>query len=346
MTLIELLTAFSIFTLMLAGMVALTVGTLNGWRAGERRKQTYERAQRILERIQTDLRCAYVDEDWVGDAATGARTRPAQMRCALDETGRQELALTRAVTAGPPDPAPARRGSRGSTTTEQTVVLSEVLYRLDPRKPTLWRAERPFDRADVRRQRSLLGPAGRDPQGAAPLDEGVLHLEFRFWSTHTRQWETSRRPGDGGPSLLWDSSRELDGFFLKLTARDVDQSLQPRAVPHPPEFVLPRIVRVMLVLASGDEGAGTRLAQDLQPADRQLVVEDSRAVPDAPGYLRVEDEWIAYDRKEGRTIGISARGADRAHKSGGGAHPAGAPVQGGELFVTDVVIPAARDPRP
>ena len=93
MTLIELLIAFAIFTMMLAGMVALTVGTLQGWRSSERDKDTYERAQRVLRQIQEDLLCAFVDDAWIEDPVMG-RLRYAQMMCESDDSGRQQLSFS------------------------------------------------------------------------------------------------------------------------------------------------------------------------------------------------------------------------------------------------------------
>lgn len=337
MTLIELLIAFAVFTLMLAGMVALTVGTLDGWRRSERGKDTYERAQRVLRQVTEDLRCAYVDDDWIEDPALG-RLRYAQLMCEPDEFGKQQLTLVRAVTPDPPA-APRGVGPRPNPVGAY-LALSEVHYRLDAERATLWRIEQPFDRLDLRRDRSLFNERNRRPEAGVPIDNGVLHLEFRFWSQLTKQWETTKTDRDGGPAVEWDSSRrELNDFFLGMRARNP---------ADPAQFVMPRLVRVILVVepVTGEE-RGTLLASDLGPTDREMRVEDSRPIPDPPGYLRVGGEWIEYDRKEAHVIGIKRRGLDAVRRRGEKpVHPAGTVVHYGETFVADVVIPLARDAKP
>ena len=343
MTLIELLIAFAIFTMMLAGMVALTVGTLQGWRSSERDKDTYERAQRVLRQIQEDLLCAFVDDAWIEDPVMG-RLRYAQMMCESDDSGRQQLTLVRAVQAdGPPQP---RAAGQRYNAVDAYQALSEVHYRLDAESGTLWRIEQPFERLDTRRDRSLFNPRNREPGSRAftdlgvPVDNGILHLEIRFWSQLTRQWETAKTDRDGGPALEWDSSRrELNDFFLGMRVRNP---------ADPPQFVMPRLARVILVFEPvTGEARGVPLAADLGPTDREMKVEDSRPIPDPPGYLRVGGEWIEYDRKEAHAIGIKRRGLDAVRRRGEKpVHPAGTTVHYGETFVADVVIPTARDARP
>lgn len=337
MTLIELLIAFAIFTLMLAGMVALTVGTLRGWRQSERGKDTYERAQRVLRQVQEDLRCAHVDDDWIQDPARG-RLRFAQLLCRADAFGQQELTLVRAVPpAGPVQP---RRAGGNYNAVDAYQSLAEVHYRLDAERGVLWRFEQPFERIDVRRDRSLFTERNRRPEDGVPLDNGILHLEIRFWSQYTKQWETTKTDRDGGPALEWDSSRrEINDFFLGMRVRNP---------ADPPQFVMPRLARVILVIEPvTGEARGVLLAADLGPADREMHVEDSRPIPDPPGYLRVGGEWIEYDRKEAHTIGIKRRGLDAVRRRGEKpVHPAGTIVHYGETFTADVVIPSARDAGP
>ena len=324
-TLIELLIAFAIFTMMMAGMIALMVGTLQGWRASERGKDTYERAQLILRQIEEDLRCAYVDEAWVEDPNLG-RLLPAQLRCEPTATGDQQLALV-------------RTGTRGSAAVGRTYAnLTEVMYVLDPERNTLWRAEQPFDRTDRRKRRSFLrSDAATEPafrNAAVQMDNGVLHLEFRFWSQVTRQWEPSRKPRHGGPSLIWDSSRrELNDFFMARRGGRVDD---------PADFVMPRMIRIILVVEPiTGEGRGTILTEPLGPRDAALHVEDTRALPDPPAFVRVSGEWIEYDRKEPHRLMIARRGGGTRSST----HDSGTTVHFGVLFITDVVIPLARDAR-
>ena len=225
-------------------------------------------------------------------------------------------------------------------------ALSEVHYRLDAESGTLWRIEQPFERLDTRRDRSLFNPRNREPGSRAftdlgvPVDNGILHLEIRFWSQLTRQWETAKTDRDGGPALEWDSSRrELNDFFLGMRVRNP---------ADPPQFVMPRLARVILVFEPvTGEARGVPLAADLGPTDREMKVEDSRPIPDPPGYLRVGGEWIEYDRKEAHAIGIKRRGLDAVRRRGEKpVHPAGTTVHYGETFVADVVIPTTRDAKP
>lgn len=339
MTLIELLIAFAIFTVMIAGMVALMVGTLQGWRSSERGKDTGERAQRILRQIERDLRCAHVDDQWIDDPAAG-RLRYAQTLCAPDATGRPQLTLVRAGTQGA---AAARQAGQRYNAVDAYLSLTEVHYGMDPQKAgVLLRSEQSFNRFDVKKDRSLFSEKARRSAAlaslAAPVDNGVLHLEFQFWSAATKEWTTSKGPTAGGPSLLWDSSRrDLPEFFMTSRMRDVAEA---------PDFVMPRTVRIVLVLEplTGSE-RGTILTEPLGPGDRQMTVGDGREIPDPPGYVAVGDERIAYDKKEGSVVRISRRGGGGGKKAEAVSHAVGERVRYGQTYISDVTIPLARDPR-
>lgn len=339
MTLIELLIAFAIFTVMIAGMVALTVGTLQGWRSSERGKDTSERAQRILRQIERDLRCAHVDDQWLDDPAMG-RLRYAQMLCAPDGSGRPQVTLVR---VGAQEAASSRRAGKRYNAIDAYLSLTEVHYGMDPQTAgVLLRSEQVFDRFDVKKERSLFSERARRSGAAAglaaPVDNGVLHVEFQFWSARTQQWETTKGPTAGGPSLLWDSSRrDLPEFFMTSRLRDVTEA---------PDFVMPRTVRIVLVLEplTGSE-RGTLLTEPLGPGDRQMTVADGREIPDPPGYVAVGSEWIAYDKKEGSVVRIGRRGGGGGKKGEAVAHGVGERVRYGQTYISDVVIPLARDPR-
>lgn len=339
LSLIELLIAFAIFTVMIAGMVALMVGTLQGWRSSERGKDTSERAQRVLRQIERDLRCAHLDDQWIDDPSVG-RLRVAQLLAAPDASGRPQMTLVRAGTQGA---ASTRRAGARYNPVDAYVSLTEVHYGMDPRKAgMLLRSEQVFDRFDVKKDRSLFSEKARKSGApanlAAPVDNGVLHLEFLFWSARTQEWSTSKGPTAGGPSLLWDSSRrDLPEFFMTSRLRDVTEA---------PDFVMPRTVRIVLVLEplTGSE-RGTILTEPLGPGDRQMTVADGREIPDPPGYVAVGSEWIAYDKKEGSVVRISRRGGGGGKKGEAVAHGVGERVRYGQTYISDVVMPLARDPR-
>lgn len=346
LTLIELLVAFGIFVLMIAGLVAFSASNLDNWRASESRKDTYERAQILFAQVEDDLRNAFIDEEI--ETAGVARLRPAQFFCDQDKEGRQKLVFTRTVKPLPPAPgkAPPPLGVLTSTPLDVYAPLVEVAYLLDPENRTLWRAEQPFERSSSTsffEPRNLDLKSKRFKDAAAVLDNGVVHVEYRFWTQLTNTWNpkfkptfSSHRKEDSGPSLVWDSTRvQITGFFARTQ--------KPPGPQDPADYILPEFVQVRLVLEpQARESRGAPLAQPLAPSANEMTIDDTRMIPDGPGFVRIGREWIEYTEKTASTLKLGRRGMSGQNLP---TYPTGEPVHFGDPFAADVRLPAFREYR-
>lgn len=344
-TLIELIIAFAIFVMMIAGLVAFSSSNLENWRASESRKDTYERAQIILRQMEDDLRNAFIDEEVV--LSGGNRLLPAQFFCDKDDDGRQRLVFVRTTTAAP---APtkgsplAALGGFSAVPVDAYAPLVEVAYLLDPETRTLWRAEQPFERNEGRSfftPRNLDLKATRFKERAQVIDAGVTHLEWRFWTQFTSAWDGKLRltdkvsgKSDSGPSLTWDSTRvRLQDFFAR--------NQKPPGMHEPPNWMLPEFVQVRAVLEpQARELAGVALTAPLKPADDAMQVDDTRIVPDPPTFVRIGREWVEVLEKTPTSLKVGRRALSGQKIP---TYEAGTVVHFGDLFTGDVAIPAFRE---
>lgn len=355
MTLIELLVAFVVFLMLVSMLVALATSGLRTWESGENRKDIYDRTHSVLRQVSSDLRSTFADPQWF--VLDGTRLPHAGMYCDADSRTRvQRLRFVRAgedrrLRPGANDPA-RDLGQRYYTD------LWEVAYLLDPpgQPKGLYRGLRPFTRGqtsilDAQVIEAPTSPAWRD--AFRLMDPGILWISWKFWTQYTTVWDekvplkearrllkqVDTKQGElvkVGPSLVWDSSRSrISSFQPFYRPLDVDD----------PDFVYPEIVQVLVEVearASGTESV--RLASPLEASSTSLHVSDTRQLPDAdsatPRYLRIGDEWIEYRGKAGSEVAVSRRGARGTTAA---SHPLGSPVRFGEVFLTDVPIPAYRE---
>lgn len=343
-TLIELLVAFGIFVLMVAGLVAFSASNLDNWRASESRKDTYERSQILMAQIEDDLRNSFIDEEILVAGVT--RLRPAQFFCDMDKEGRQRLAFTRSIKPLPVSPGKGLQALGGLTGTplDAYAPLVEVAYLLDPESRTLWRAEQPFERTATTsffESRNLDLKSARFKAAAAALDTGVVHVELRFWTQLSNTWNprfkptySSHKKEDSGPSLIWDSTRtQLTAFFARTQ--------KPPGLHDPANYVLPEFVQVRVVLEpQAREVRGVPLAQPFTGNANEMVIDDTRIIPDGPGFVRIGREWIEYKEKTSNALKIGRRGGSGTSLP---TYETGTPVHFGDLFAVDVRIPAFRE---
>lgn len=360
MTLLEILVAIGIFSMIGATLVMLLNQAVKGWRAGEARREAFEEAQTILRIVREDLQNAFL----TAPALKKGEVR-GKMVCDYDEAGRQRLALVRTLASearhpiaslagtalwadehldGDRDWAQAKEGRL-----QATAGLQEVLYAFDPKDPTLL----------LRGTRSPPGGPGTlfavdvvdDPEklqaAARPLSSRVLFLGFRFWTQHTKSWDGTSRPTPGdirsGPAYEWDSTRALlepppglpdDAFRFFRGAGSLED---------PGDDILPERVEVTLVVAEDyPAGPWTFLEAPLAADAEAMQVRDTRRFADRLPWVRVGAEWIR----------VKIGGANRLLVEPGGRggrgtlpaeHPIGADVTTGRTFRMVVAVPAARE---
>lgn len=340
MTLVELLVAFMVFSLLITALVTLTNVSLDGWSRGEQRKDVYDRALILLDTITDDLRNAYSENEIFSDGQQ--ELQPAAFLCDFDAAKRQRLRFVRTGTprmgrVAPPSDAVERFPAAAYGD------LWEIAYVMDPaaeKSSILWRAVRPFDR---RVGPTLLRTTGYDrqiPELFRPLEKGVLHLGFRFWTQYTTSWDDRaqiRQVGPGskavsGPEVRWDSTRVREKAF-HFHRKEADR--------ENPDFVYPEIVQVTVVLESTvSAAAGLRLVEECNAAAASLRLNGTQGLPDAPAMVKVGAEWIEYGGKTITELTSLSRGQRGTAKL---SHLAGTPVRFGETFSTEVRIPAFRE---
>jgi hypothetical protein len=343
MTLIELLVAFVILLMLVTALVTLTTRSLETWTSGETRKDIYDRGQVVLDLISADLRNVYAENEWFLD---GVKALPAPaLQGDMDKNNRPRIRFVRTG-----NPAVMRVPSgRPATILAPNYYgpMWEVAYVMDPdpNKNILYRGVRGFDR---RKSGTLLNPieysSATDTlftSAFTPVEFGVLHVGFKFWTQFTTTWDDSvpirevakgRAKQSSGPEKRWDSTRKDDrSFHFYRKSNDL----------RDPDFVYPEIIQVSVTIEAGSPDLhGVKLGDPCDERSTFLHLTHTRGLPDAPGMIKVEGEWIEYGEKSGSDLGTLRRGQRNTKAV---MHPVGAPVHFGETFVTEVRIPTYRE---
>jgi len=342
MTLVELLVAFMVLLMLIGALVALTTRSLETWSTGEGRKDMYDRAQVVLDSIVRDLRNTYVENEIFDDGRKELQVplfgsdpdRAKQQRIWFVRTGN-----------------PAVMGTGGPVNRPRTQLpimqygeLWEVAYMMDPdpAKATLYRGQRSFDRQVGG---NLLHPSEYDDvsrplfaQCFRPVETGILHVGFKFWTQYTTTWDESvplthvapNSKAKSGPQLIWDSSRVDKRFKLHRT---LDRSNL--------DFVYPEIVQITVHVESGSpETSGVRLGEQIDDRSSTLRLTHTRGLPDAPAMVKIESEWVEYGGK-----GLNDLSEVKRARRGTVAvsHAAQTPVRFGETFTTELRLPVYRE---
>jgi hypothetical protein len=342
MTLVELLVAFMILLMLVGALVALTTRSLETWSTGETRKDMYDRAQVVLDSIVRDLRNTYLENEVFED---GRRELQVPLfACDQDRVKQQRLRFVRTGN-------PAVMASGGAVNRPRYVMpimyygdFWEVAYVLDPdpAKSILWRGQRYFDRQPTE---NLLRPADYDDpsrplftQCFRPVETGILHVGFKFWTQYTTTWDESvpithvmaGSKQKSGPETIWDSTRIDKRFKLH---RNLDRTNI--------DFVYPQIVQITVQVEAGSpETSGIRLAEQIDDRNSILRLTHTRGLPDAPAMVRLESEWVEYGGKTLQELTEVRRGRRGTAAT---SHAVQTPVRFGEVFTTEVRIPAYRE---
>ncbi len=343
LTLVELLVAFVVLLMLIGALVTLTTRSLETWTSGETRKDMYDRAQVALDLLSSDLRNLYAENEWYTDGMKALP--PPALQCDLDKNNRPRIrfvrdgnpALMRAPVANPPTiVAPNYYGP----TWEVAYVLDP-----DPEKNILYRGIRGFDR---RRTGTLLNPVEyssvTDPLftgSFTPVEYGILYVGYKFWTQFTTTWDErvpvrstvkGRSKQECGPEKRWDSTRKDDrNFYFYRKSTDLKD----------PDFVYPQIIQVTVTVESGSPDLhGVKLGDAADERTTYLHLTHTRGMPDAPGLLKIDGEWIEYGEKSGSDLGQLKRGVRHTKPA---AHAANAPVHFGETFTTEVRVPVYRE---
>ncbi len=195
MTLLEVLVAFVIFTMLVTALVTLATAGLETWSGGEQRKDVMDRAQRLLDQIADDVRNAYSDQIWHVDAM-GNEYKHAGFTCDADPQKVQRLRFVRSGHLSRVNADPDIRVRAPQLPDLNYTQLWEIAYVMDadPKSGRLWRGIRTFDR---RNRESILNAdeigntaSNFFRQNFRAVDTGILWISFRFWTPYTNTWAT------------------------------------------------------------------------------------------------------------------------------------------------------------
>lgn len=339
MTLVELVVAAGLLSILLAALLALMDDFLSLWDKSEVRRATIEESAGVVELLAADLaglepgargdllaEWAFFDTD--GDG--------------VEESGWPRLRLVRHAT-----PREIELAQAGRETAFTGQGLFEVVWAVLPARAqapnvdlraegVLWRGERLlgdpesvsfFDDAYLSKRGYPAPGTTQDVSG------GVLWLSLVF-ATQTSNlhgaWRLGQEIADVRPS--WDgwmkgranSERHEWNEFGAGLVRPADRPL------------LPRRVRIELELErERDLKRRTRLSKLVEPGDDALPLDDvSRAPRERGRHVRVDAEWMEVLGASGSTLTVrrGARGTRPA------LHKSGALVHHGETVVRDVPL--------
>jgi len=342
LTLIELVMAAGLLTLIMIAVFSLLDGSLDLWRKSETRRNLGEQAGGVMELLARDLAALEPGErgdllaDWVRfdtDANGMVETGWPRLRMVRQASAAEVAALS----AGSEIPPPI-----GPALLEVAWVVTPASGAQDARaEGVIWRGQRLLGRAGGE---SFFDPAflGRDHRPApGALEEvtgGLLWMGLLF-ATQTSivhdGWKV-------GPELehaatSWDAwSRQRPD--LTLHVYNEAGAGMPRVEGRP---LLPRRVRVELEFERPvDRKRRPRLALAAAASDAVLVLDDAtRLSAEAGAHVQVGGEWmkirdVSRDRV---TVQRGRRGTEPL------VHPAGAMVHWGPAVVREVPVRLYRE---
>ncbi|MCA8921507.1 MAG: type II secretion system protein [Planctomycetes bacterium] len=370
-TLLELLVATAVLSILGLALMVVLRGGLATWRRAEARRASFDAGQAVLRQLREDLLCA------VGPYETSEPYGQVDLRlvCDADERGRTRLFLTRAIKGESEHPVLGLAGNavasdgvydyRADTDEARhdrlraTGGTAEVAWVIDD-QGVLYRGVRApvgppgslFGDVDPYELAPLWSPdaAPEDPSAQAPsllrpFATEVLYFEVRFWTQFTTSWDLkypcSKVKDDSGPTLHWDSTRAILQPPEGLRPDEFDFFVGRKSLDDPRDDVLPEKVRVTLVIREAPEaGSSTYLSATIGPREQSLPVQEPGRLQEGGGYVLIDDEWIRYSEVSGGSAVVSERGARGTAPA---EHGLNSVVEVGRQFVTVVALPGGRE---
>jgi len=362
LTLVELLVATAIFSVLGATIVFFLRQGLATWRAGETRRGAYEEAQAILRQVREDLGGAFVR-----NPAVPGEDPTVRFICDFDAHGRQRIAFVRTL---PREAAHPIAGLAGNMTAAMqdldgrddlkeglagdlraTGGLLEVAYVMDPRGgDVLYRGEH----APPGGEASLLVAQNVESEERVralftPFSSRVLHLEMAFWTQYTRTWDDATPPltrprigARSGPAFIWDSTRAILPDLPGAQADEFRFRRGPASLVEPADDIFPERVLVTLVVAEeGPAATETILTQPLAADGREAKVLSTRGFEARGPFVRIGREWVKVEKVlDDGTLKLP-RGSRGRRGTLPADHKAGTTVVAGRTFSAVVEIPAS-----
>lgn len=342
-TMVELLLAVGLFSLLLVALLKLVDTALTIWERTDQQRELGEVAGAVMELLaedvqaleggaRGDLLCDWALFDLDADGVNGMP--------------RPRLRLVRHVgAAGIARLAPRTPGTDLETFERARV---EVVWALLPSET---RGEEGLPGRLVRGERlaeddatlsffdlAFFGASGKPVPGAtADVAGGVLWFEPWF-ATQTSVlhdgWSLGDDLDDCGASWdAWTRARPQDEF----TALNRPAAGMPVAKDVP---ILPRRVRLVLELERpADLRRRTTLAAEVGPEAASFLVRDAARLPEQGRHILVGDEWMLVQGVSGERVTV-ARGQRGTRPL---LHPAGALVHHGHRFEREIPVDLVRE---
>ncbi|MBI2922058.1 MAG: hypothetical protein HYY18_13315 [Planctomycetes bacterium] len=326
----ELLVSIAIFILLGILLVTLLSNGVGIWSRGEVRRDAYERAAILFDQFRADISCATIHRE---PEAAGYHPN---FTCFPDPLGRPRFYFTRVGAAVNPVPTQVPKDPEDTVlfTPADPFARHEIFYVFDPDPAVhrLYRGQFAFN-ADPK---MLPSKQWTDPNfvqnQCSLLMEGVLYLGFRFWSQDTDAWSPVQ--GEQGPEPRWDSTRFLDKAFALRRQNLLADDVLDDIVPHRVE------VTVTLERPGATDLAASTLKSSVDSNTTSLPASLLPLFPEGPGFVRIDDEWIAYESRTSSGLSGLTRGARGTNAA---AHEKGAALRWGDTFTTVIAVPGYKD---
>ncbi|MED6336107.1 MAG: hypothetical protein VYE81_11985 [Planctomycetota bacterium] len=342
LTLVELVLATGLLTVLMIAVFSLLDGSLDLWRRAEMRRNLSEHAGGFLELLATDLRSLEPGArgdmlvEWVRFDADGD---------GLAETGWPRLRLVRQasaaevarLTAGDEEPF------TGPATLEVCWAFTPASGGVDARAEGIaWRgAHLVLDES----RRTFFDPgffnATTHEPDAGELEDvtgGLLWVGLRF-ATQTSIVHDGWDVGD----RLEHAATSWDGWNRERPDTSVHPFNEPGAgMPEADEHpLLPRRVRIEIELERAvDRKARTRLTVHLAASDSTFTVDDPTRIPRGDdAHVNLDGEWMRVTNVSGKRVTVrrAQRGSEPV------SHEPGAMVHWGARVVREVPITLYRE---
>ncbi len=344
-TLVELLLAVGLFSILILALLRLVDTSLTIWGRTDETRELSEMSAMVLDLLAEDVHALEggprgdLVADWVlfdldQDGVTGAP--------------RPRLRLVRNVDAADLERLVPRPEEGASTAETFERGLAEVGWAWLPGGSsgdgrvlgTLWRGER-----DVSERETLsfldpgfFGPSGKPPPGSLhEITGGVLWFNAWF-AGQTSVVHSAWQLGDGlsDCSASWDAWRK-ERPNAELHAFNLPAAGMPRAKDVP---LLPRRIRVELELErEHDLRLRTRLAEEVLVDATQILVQDGRKLPPRDALVLIDEEWMRVLAVQGNRLAVErARRGTRAT-----LHPPGTLVHHGWRTVREIPVSMTRE---
>jgi prepilin-type N-terminal cleavage/methylation domain-containing protein len=376
-TLIEMVTAAAIFSILGAMLFSMVRTGMTMWREGEVSRTRIERAVAVMDTIARELRMAFTENspfceeaealflcdffDYDRDGNDTKETRVQRLfftRINMEERENQRLRTAGDEPMGrlyftlfEEEPALVEEeGTRTAGGLAEACFMSFAprLRRGQEQDGTLilYRGYRsPIGGVDsFFAPGNLLEPRELEAQ-LLPVMEGVLHLEFRFWDQNTLSFdpETAGPRDMDGAGYTWDSTRAILPDDPRAAPNDFRFGRGEESLKDTTDDIFPQ--RVMITVVVEEPGS----ADDL-PMLTDRLTEESARIPldisrpftrlrEGDRFVRIDSEWISFSRVDGDELVVEKRGARNTVPV---PHKAETRVHRGKVFSTVVEIASTK----